>query len=506
MGARYCSPHRAAPRCPVGKRRAGSCVLGLVVFLRILSWLALSAAGLLWAAVLGLVALWPQHPTGARQLSWRDADGQPLASAPSSCGEVTRFPLLVDQDRVWVPCPAAPDLPTGTFALLQPRRREARLLEPLPERLALERVEGLLPGPGGRVGIVYRASARTSATGGTREALVAAVADAEGWRELPERLPGGAGSRLLGLGWAGYQLEVALAPARGEDTRAEAADAVLVRVGERDLPRTVTREEMCLDRTDCVVRAAWNAGFARGWRFLVEDGGTLREVQESGAGAAEGQSLQLLAGLDLRVAGRMRPPNLPATHRLEPDGSILPAQPLPSGLHPLPSPLVVGDTRLETLSRFASEQGQGLVHEWSGQRWNTVSGADGLLRVGGGTSALAAVARLEGPCTHLASGFLVPSRRGLTLLGPEGCHVGLTSSGQRADPMNLVEHLEYSRRPHALPALLFVVLGLPVLLIPAGLSSWPRARDHRLLVRAVLASCYLLGALPLLSWLWPLLS
>ncbi|MFY0580131.1 hypothetical protein ACN28S_43050 [Cystobacter fuscus] len=298
---------------------------------------------------------------------------------------------------------------------------------------------------------------------------------------------------------------MALAPARGEDTHAKAADAVLVRVGDRDLPRIVTREEMCLDRTDCVVRAAWNASF-RGWRFLVEDGGTLREVQESGAGAAEGQSLQLLAGLDLRVAGRMRPPNLPATHQLEPDGSILPARPPPSGLRPLPSALVVGDNRLETLSRFVPEPGKGLVHEWRGQRWNTVSGAEGLLRVGEGTGAQAAVARLESPCTHLASGFLVPSRRGLTLLGPEGCHVGLTASGQRADPLNLLEHLEYSRRPHALPALLFVVLGLPALLIPASLSSRPRARDHRLFVRAVLASCYLLGALPLLSWLWPLLS
>ncbi|ATB42334.1 hypothetical protein CYFUS_007812 [Cystobacter fuscus] len=476
-----------------------------MVFLRILSWLPLSAAGLLWAAVLGLVALWPQHPTGARQLSWRGATGQPLASTPSSCGGVTRFPLLVDQDRVWLPCPAAPDLPTGTFALLLPRRGEARLLEPLPEFLALDRVEGLLPGPGGRVGIVYRASARTLVPGGGKDVLVAAVADAEGWRELPERLPGGAGSRLLGLGWAGYRLEVALAPTRGQDTRARAADAVLVRVGDRDLPRIVTREEMCLDRTDCVVRAAWNASF-RGWRFLVEDGGTLREVEESGAGEAAGQSLQVLAGLDLRVAGRMRPPNLPATHRLEPDGSILPAQPPPSGLHPLPSSLVVGDTRLETLSRFVPEPGEGLVHEWRGQRWNTVSGADGLLRVGEGTGALAAVARLERPCTHLASGFLVPSRRGLTLLGPEGCHVGLTASGQRADPLNLLEHLEYARRPHALPALLFVVLGLPALLIPASLSRRPRARDHRLFVRALLASCYVLGALPLLSWLWPLLS
>ncbi|WP_143178067.1 hypothetical protein [Cystobacter ferrugineus] len=466
----------------------------------------LSAAGLLWAAVLGLVALWPQHPTGARQLRWRNAAGQPLASAPSRCGDVIRFPLFVEQDRIWLPCPAAPDLPTGTFALLQPRRGEARLLEPLPEHLALERVEGLLPGPGGRVGLVYRAGTRASAAGGAREALVAAVMDAEGWRELPERLPGGAGSRLLGLGWAGYRLEVAIAPARGEDTRAEAADAVLVRVGDKDLPRTLTREEMCLDRTDCVVRAAWNAGFARGWRFLVEDGGTLREVEESGAGEAAGQSLQLLAGLDLRVAGRMRPPNLPATHQLEPDGSILPAQPPPSGPRPLPSPLVMGDTRLETLSRFVLEPGEGLLHEWRGQRWNTVSGADGLLRVGEGTGALAAVARLESPCTHLASGFLVPSRRGLTLLSPEGCHVGLTASGQRADPLNLLEHLEYAHVPHALPALLFVVLGLPALLIPTSVASRPRARDHRLLVRALLASCYLLGALPLLSWLWPLLS
>ncbi len=474
-------------------------------FLRVPSWLLLSAACLLWAAVLGFVALWPQHPTGVRQLRWKDAAGRPLASAPSSCGRDVRFPLLAQQNRVWVPCPAAPDLPGGGIALLQPAQGEARLLAPLPERLSLERVEGLLPGSRGLVGLVYRASTRTSAPGAVVDVLVAAVMNAEGWQVPPERLPGGAGSRLLGLGWSGQRLEVALAPARGEDARAEAADAVLVRVGDTEPPLIITREEMCLNVPDCIVRVAYRAAQA-GWRFLLEDGGALREVQESGAGAAEGQSLQLLAGLDLRVAGRMRPPNLPATHRLEPDGSILPAPPPPSGLRPLPSPLVAGTTRLETLSRFVPEPGEGIVHEWRGQRWNTVAGTDGLLRVGEGTGALAAVARLESRCTHLASGFLVPSRRGLTLLGPEGCHVGLTSSGQRADPLNLLEHLEYARRPHALPALLLVVLGLPALLIPASVSSRPRARDHRLFVRAVLASCYLLGALPILSWLWPLLS
>lgn len=473
---------------------------------RIPSWLLLGAACLVWAAAFGFVALWPQHPTGARQWSWRDASGQPLASAPSSCGHDTRFPLLAQGNQVWIPCPAAPDLPTGTFAVLDPRSGEARLLAPLPERLSLERVEGLLPGPGGLVGLVYRASTLPSAPGGVFEVLVAAVANAEGWLLPPERLPGGTGSRLLGLAWADNRLEVALAPARGEDARAEAADAVLVRVGDTELPRTVTREEMCLDRVDCVVRAAWNASLAQGWRFLVEDGGSLREVQESGAGEVAGQSLQLLAGLDLRVAGRMRPPALPPTHRLEPDGSILPSEPPPSGLRPLPAPVVAEGTRLETFSRFHPEAGPGVVHEWRGQRWHTAAGADGTLRVGEGTGAQAPIARLEGPCTRLPSGFLVPSRQGLTLLTPEGCHVGLTASGQRADPLNLLEHLERSRVPYAVPAMLFVVLGLPALLIPASLSSRPRAREHRRLVGALLATCYLLGALPLIPWLLPLLS
>ena len=473
---------------------------------RILSWLLLTAACLVWAAVLGFVALWPEHPTAARQWSWRDAAGQPLASAPSSCGHDARFPLLAQRHQVWVPCPAAPDLPTGTFALLEPRRGEARLLAPLPDRLSLERVEGLLPGPGGLVGLVYRASTRPSLPGGVLEVLVAAVANADGWLVPPERLPGGTGSRLLGLAWTDNRLEVALAPARGEDARAEAADAVLVRVGDTELPRTVTREEMCLDRVDCVVRAAWNASLAQGWRFLVEDGGSLREVQETGAGEVAGQSLQLLAGLDLRVAGRMRPPALPPTHRLEPDGSILPSEPPPSGLRPLPAPAVAEDIRLETFSRFLPEQGPGVVHEWRGQRWHTATGADGTLRVGEGTGALSPVARLDGPCTHLPSGFLVPSRQGFTLLTPEGCHVGLTAWGQRADPLNLIEHLERGRVPSSVPALLFVILGLPTLLIPVSLSSRPRAREHRLLVSAGLACCYLGGALPLISWLWPLLS
>lgn len=473
---------------------------------RILSWLLLGAACLLWVVALGFVAIWPQEPTGARQLSWSDAAGHPLVSAPSSCGRDARIPLLAQENQVWVPCPAAPDLPTGTFALLQPRRGEARLLPPLPERLSLDRVEGLLPGPGGLVGLVYRASTRTSMAGGVFEVLVAAVASAEGWLVPPERLPGGTGSRLLGLAWADNRLEVALAPARGEDARAEAADAVLVRVGDTDLPRTVTREEMCLNRLDCVVRVAWNASLAQGWRFLIEDGGTLREVRESGAGEVAGQSVQLLAGLDLRVAGRMRPPGLPPTHRLEPDGSILPSEPPPSGLRPLPAPGVAEGTRLETFSRFLPEQGAGAIHEGRGQRWHTAAGADGTLRVGEGTGALAPIARLDGPCTRLPTGFLVPSRRGLTLLTPQGCHVGLTASGQRADPLNLFEHLERSRVPYAVPALLFLLLALPALLIPAGLSSRPRAHEHRLLAGALLASCYLLGAVPIISWLWPLLS
>jgi hypothetical protein len=475
----------------------------LVPLLRFLSWLLVGTACVAWVAVLGFVSVWPRHPTGARQLEWRDVAGQPLASAPRGCGHDARFPLLVHAGRVWVPCAAAPDLPGGALAVLQPARGEARLLAPLPERLSLERVEGLLPGPGNLVGLVYRASTQ-GAPGGVVDVLVAAVADARGWREPPQRLPGGAGSRLLGLGWSGDRLEVALAPARGEDVRAEAADAVLVRVGDTDLPRVVTREEMCLNRTDCVVHAAYR-GLSHSWRFLVEDGSTLREVEESGAGEVEGQSLQLLSGLDLRVAGRLRPPRAPATHRLEPDGTILPTEPLPSGLRPLPAPVMAEDSRLTPLPRFLPEQGVGVLHAWQGQWWHTAAGVDGLLRVGEDTRGLAAVARLEGRCANLPSGFLVPSRRGLTLLTPEGCHVGLTPSGQRADPLNLLEHLERTGVPHAVPALSWLVLG-PLVLVPVGLARWLRASQRQFLARALLASGYLVSALPLMAWLLPLLD
>ncbi|WP_257456609.1 hypothetical protein [Archangium lipolyticum] len=390
--------------------------------------------------------------------------------------------------------------------MLQPARGEARLLAPLPERLSLDRVEGLLPGPDGLVGVVYRASTHASAPGGVVDVLVTAVADTGGWQVPPQRLPGGAGSRLLGLGWSGNRLEVALAPARGEDTRAESADAVLVRVGDTDYPRILTREEMCLDVTVCIVRVAWRAVHTRAWSFLVEEGDFLREVQESGVGEAVGQSVQMLSGLDLRVAGRLRSPNAPATHRLEPDGSLLPSEPPPSGLRPLSSPSVADGNRLEPLPRFVPEQGPGVVHEWRGQRWHTVAGADGLVRVGGGTGEMTAVARLDGPCPDIASGFLVPSRRGLTLLTPDGCHVGLTGSGRRADPLGLIEHLERGRVPYAVPGLLWILLGLPALLFPAGLSRWPRSAERRLLAGGLLASCYLLSALPLIPWLLPLLA
>ncbi len=130
-------------------------------------------------AALGFVALWPQHPTGARQLRWRDANGQVLASAPGTCGQDTRFPLLIQQNRVWLPCPAAPGLPEGAIALLEPARGEARLVAPLPERLPLERVEGLLPGSGGTVALVYRASSPPH-SGGVAEVLVAGVANDKG--------------------------------------------------------------------------------------------------------------------------------------------------------------------------------------------------------------------------------------------------------------------------------------------------------------------------------------
>jgi hypothetical protein len=478
----------------------------LVPFLRFLSWLLLGTACAVWAAAAGFVTLWPRHPTGVRESKWWDATGQSLASAPRGCGQDARFPLLVHDGRVWVPCTATPDLPGGGFALLQPARGEARLLARLPERLSLDRVEGLLPGPGSLLGIVYRASTRTPEPGGVVDVLVAGVAGAKGWQEPPQRLPGGAGSRLLGLGWSGSRLEVALAPARGEDARAEAADAVLVQVGDTELPRTVTREEMCLDRADCVVHAAFRMAWGQGWRFLVEDGGALRQVQETGAGEVEGQSLQLLSGLDLRVAGRLRPPRAPATHRLEPDGSILPSEPPPVGLRPLPAPVVAEGTRLVPLPRFLPEQGPGVLHEWQGQRWHTDTDAEGSLRVGEGTGAPAVVARLEGRCPTLPSGFLVPSRQGLTLLTADGCHVGLTPSGQRADPLGLLEHLERSGSPYAVPALLWVLLGLPLLLVPAGLPGWPRTPRRRPLVRALLASSYLASALPLMPWLRPLLS
>ncbi len=475
--------------------------------LRLLSWLLLGASWLVWALVTGYVVLWPRgNPTGVRQLEWRAVAGQPLASAPSGCGRDARFPLLVDEDRVWVPCVAEPDLPGGALALLQPSWGEARLLAPLPERLALQRVEGLLPGPGGLVGIVYRASTHAPVSGGVFEVLVAAVVDEDGWREPPQRLPGGAGSRLLGMGWVGDRLEVALAPARGEDARAEAADAVRVRLGDPELPLTVTREEMCLHREHCIVRAAWLAEPWRGWRFLVEDGDVLREVGESGGGEVEGHPVQWLSGLDLRVSGRLRPSYAPATHRLEPDGSILPSEPLPTELRPLPASAVAEEQRLAPVSRSRPEQGPGVFHDWQGERWHTRAGEDGTLRVGRASGASLAVARLEERCAWLASGYLVPSYRGLTLLTPDGCYVGLTHSGRRADPLGLLEHLHYSREPHAVHALGWLLLGLPALLAPVSLPRWPRTLARRRLASILCAACYLGSALPLLRWLLPLLS
>jgi hypothetical protein len=477
-----------------------------VPLLRFLSWLLVVAACAVWGTATVFLALWPQHPTAARQWRWWDASGQPLASAPRGCGRDARFPLLAQDDRLWVPCVSTPESPGGGLALLRPARGDARLLSPLPERLSLDRVEGLLPGPRGLVGIVYRASTRTPLPGGVLEVLVAAVAGGDGWREPPQRLPGGAGSRLLGMSWSGHQLEVALAPARGEDTRAEAADAVLVRVGDMELPPVVTREELCLHVEDCMVHAAWREAPAREWRFLVEDGGSLRDVAESGIGEVEGQPLQYLVGLDLRVAGRLRPPRAPATHRLEADGFILPVEPPPAGLRPLPPPAVAEGFRLTPLSRLLPEQGVGVFHEWQGQRWYTVAGADGTLRVEGGSGAVSTVARLDDPCIHLPSGFLVPSRRGFTLLTPEGCHVGLTDSGRRADPLGLLEHLERTQAPHAALALGWLLLGLPALLLPAVLPRRSRTSERRWLVRALLASCYLTSAPPLVAWLLPLLS
>jgi hypothetical protein len=213
----------------------------------------------------------------------------------------------------------------------------------------------------------------------------------------------------------------------------------------------------------------------------------------------------VLSGLDLRVAGRLRPPRAAATHRLEPDGTILPTEPPPAGLRPLPAPAVAEDSRLTPLPRFVPEQGAGVFHAWQGQWWHTAAGADGLLRVGEDTGKLAAVARLEDGCANLPSGFLVPSRRGLTLLTPEGCHVGLTPSGQRADPLNLFEHLERIRVPYAVRALFWVLLG-PLVLVAAGLPRWPRGAERRLLSRTVLAAGYLGSALPLMRWLLPLLA
>jgi hypothetical protein len=478
-----------------------------VSLLRFLSWLLLGAAWAVWALVVVGVAVWPRdNPTGVRLLEWRGVSGQPLASAPDGCGRDTRFPLLMDEERIWVPCVAEPDLPGGALALLQPAAGKARLLAPLPERLALQRVEGLLPGPEGLVGIVYRASTSAPAVGGVFEVLVAAVVDEDGWREPPQRLPGGAGSRLLGMGWRGEQLEVALAPARGEDTRAEAADAVRVRLGDMELPLTVTREEMCLHREHCIVRAAWLAEPWRGWRFLVEDGEALREVGESGGGEVEGHPVQWLSGLDLRVAGRLRPAYAPATHRLEPDGSILPAEPLPMELRPLPASAVAEERQLSPVSRSRWEQSPGVFHDWQGERWHTVASAEGLLRVSRDSGGSAAVARLEARCAGLPEGYLLPARRGLTLLTPDGCYVGLTRSGRRADPLGLLEHLHYTREPRAGHALLWLLLGLPVLLVPVGVLGWPRTVARRRLAGMLCAACYLGSAVPLLRWLLPLLS
>jgi hypothetical protein len=83
--------------------------------------------------------------------------------------------------------------------------------------------------------------------------------------------------------------------------------------------------------------------------------------------------------------------------------------------------------------------------------------------------------------------------------------VGLTPSGQRADPLHLLEHLERTRVPSAVPALFWVLLG-PMVLIAAALGRWPRAPEHRVLSRALLASGYLGSALPLMGWLLPLLA
>lgn len=468
---------------------------------------ALLVAVALAVAAWGLV-LASSPVTGPQPMAWHKADGSPptVAADPfnrfrgCSLADVN-LDMAVWNGGVIVPCR---DEALGIgWAFLDPRTQQATLRWPLTQNGDVLFTQGLLPGTGQRLAIVFQQSIAGDTFIG--------IANAGGWERAPQTL---GRVRYLAGAWVGNSLELAVVPVTADDRYGLFAAVKVIAIEGNG-----RRERVAIPAcgTDChTPQMAYRAG----GRWVFEDAG--RAVAEGGESVTPvfpGRTLYE-GDVDLVAQGKLRTPStLSLGHEDTPgigaDGKPTHAAPPPwSGMRVVrQNRFTIDDGAVRRRPQWADASLRAITEQvgdhaltWHTDDSDQVRITDARRPAIDTMSARAAVTQWpQGLASRL---FLPDATGGFWLVDSAGESIHLDNALRRTDPLSLRQHLRSSRSAVPVYALGWALFGLPILLLLCvGLSMGiaprrPGARDRAIKLASVLylvsAGWALLQVVPLL--------
>lgn len=472
-----------------------------------------------WTITLGFTG-----PTGARRVAWYNADGLSLPSGLvydegwTGCSGDIHLRTISSGRRVWTTCGQDTNsVPHGGLAVLDVDARRGVVM-PLPAELPLSWSEAVQP-LGDRLAFVYRVAGSSL--------LAAGVAAPDGWRTQPVRLPGGAGTAVIGLAWRDDAVEIVVLPADAEHAYGHRADPVIVRLGPGDArsERTIALTSLCPPGCEPAVTSLAYLVDGR-WRFLMSwfgDPSGAAEVDEHGVQRPHplAGTFSLASQVDAAAVGLLGD-RMPGGKRLGPDGQLVAAEDLAvlsdPAMYIRGDDLTVVDGHLRTQPRGRVD---GVVTRRFGERTiaserRVVDGDETLVLTDRSDPAAppreTTVARIHSfSCGDLGDPVFMPQPGGGHLLvAPNGCYVEVDAADARVDPLELREHLRRRgsigqdwNEPWYAWMLAWVLFGLPLSLAVG--ASFHRARTRRAALSTAAALIYVVSAAYFLVKLSPLL-
>lgn len=415
------------------------------------------------------------------------------------------------------------------------RRRARARAHPLAaagRALLRPRDVGLYPGPGHRLGVVYR-------RGEVNGPLAVAIAGEDGWAHPPAALPGRDSSRLLAGAWIDGALELVILPTRTGLSDLRTAAAVIVRLEDGELRQRApfaAPAELCGGSVYCEIAEARHRDGS--WQLAVvgpngADGPIapwwVRETGERRALGWEAARSVAQEDVDGGETGLTRTLPTPRS-RLVWEGTLAVPEPPRADWDIMPTWFDY-DSADGRIHRRASWQVPAAILTRAQRVGGRVLATNSTYEIeppivsvseftGSAEPAVTPVAHEPGfACGELGIGtFVERPGGGYALVSDSGCYVLLDEDLGRLDPLPLFEHLErrgslgmdWDESSHAV-LLVWTLGGLPVCVVVGLLFGawWAQPGQRRrgmLTAGAIGAALFALSGAVALARVLPLLS